>query len=87
VYKVMDPRNDKDTIKKVEVIFRTISLPLLPQEKGWRRDVSQYFQQLDGSSCGVLVLAFIESYLFDTEDIPSDTNLLRFRYLLKVLLA
>ncbi|GMF53034.1 unnamed protein product [Phytophthora fragariaefolia] len=83
VYTIMDPRNDKFTIEKIDRIFRQVFLPLLPSEKRWKRDVSRYFQQTDGSSCGVLVLAFIESYLFPNQYIPSDTKLLRFRYLLK----
>ncbi|KAL3660529.1 hypothetical protein V7S43_014272 [Phytophthora oleae] len=84
---VMDLRNDEGTIEAIERIFQRIFLPLLPQEKRWRREVSRYFQQLDGESCGVLVLAVIESYLFDSLDIPSDTKLLRFRYMLKILLS
>ncbi|KAK1930275.1 hypothetical protein P3T76_014235 [Phytophthora citrophthora] len=87
VFKIMDLRNNEATIDAIERIFRRTFLPLLPQEKRWRREISRFFQQLDGESCGVLVLAFIESYLFESLDIPSDTKLLRFHYMLKILLS
>ncbi|GMF34269.1 unnamed protein product [Phytophthora fragariaefolia] len=86
-YTIMGPRNDKSAIEQVDRIFRQVILSLLPSEKRWKRDVSRYFHQTDGSSCGVLALAFIESYLFPNRYIPSDTKMLRFRSILKEVLG
>ncbi|KAG3087761.1 hypothetical protein PI124_g17682 [Phytophthora idaei] len=86
-YTVMDPRNDEATIGKVETLFRDVLYPLLEHEKRWKRDVNHDYQQLNSTSCGILVLAFIESYLFQEYNAPSDSDYLRYRYMLKLLLA
>ncbi|KAE9352696.1 hypothetical protein PR003_g4259 [Phytophthora rubi] len=86
-YTVMDPRNDTATINKVDQLFKNVFFPLLSHERRWRREVNREYQQMDGISCGILVLVFIESYLFQQYDAPSDIDYLRYRYMVKMLLT
>ncbi|KAE8971684.1 hypothetical protein PR001_g26818 [Phytophthora rubi] len=86
-YTVMDPRNDTATINKVDQLFKNVFFPLLSHERRWRREVNREYQQMDGISCGILVLVFIESYLFQQYDAASDIDYLRYRYMVKMLLT
>ncbi|KAE9320671.1 hypothetical protein PF001_g5278 [Phytophthora fragariae] len=86
-YTVMDPRNDKKSIDLLDELFKNVFNPLLNQDKRWKRVVNRDYQQMDGVSCGIWVLAFIESYLYQSYDAPGDVDYLRYRYLVKVLLA
>ncbi|KAG6945218.1 hypothetical protein JG688_00016686 [Phytophthora aleatoria] len=86
-YTVMDPRNDEATFVKVDTLFRKVFHPLLDGNKRWRQEVNREYQQYDSPSCGILVLASIESYLHQQLDVPSDVDYLRLRYMLKMPLA
>ncbi|KAE9306741.1 hypothetical protein PF008_g21399 [Phytophthora fragariae] len=84
---ITDPRNDKKSIDLLDELFKNVFNPLLNQDKRWKRVVNRDYQQMDGVSCGIWVLAFIESYLYQSYDAHGDVDYLMFRYLVKVLLA
>ncbi|KAE9225799.1 hypothetical protein PF004_g11829 [Phytophthora fragariae] len=86
-YTVMDTKNDKKSIDLLDELFKNVFNPLLNQDKRWKRVVNRDYQQIDGGSCGIWVLAFIEIYLYQSYDAPGDVDYLRYRYLVKVLLA
>ncbi|KAF4131140.1 hypothetical protein GN958_ATG19685 [Phytophthora infestans] len=83
----MDPHNHEMTTDKVTNIFKKMFILLLKQSKRWKRVVSREYLQMDGSSCGIGVLAFIESYIFDTYEAAGDADDLRYRYSVKDLLT
>ncbi|GMF49562.1 unnamed protein product [Phytophthora fragariaefolia] len=73
-YTVMDPMNDDKTVDCIDTVFKNCFSPLLNHDKRWKSVVRREYQQINGVSCGTWVLAFIESYLYQSYDAPADVD-------------